>query len=96
MLGIASCVFSLYEGMVENVAVSPDARRKGVGSRLMAMLEDEGKSRGVEQLCLEVASRNVAAIGLYSRCGYNTAGVRKGFYSKQKDDALIMIKEIQR
>lgn len=93
--GVASCVFSLYEAMVENVAVKAGYRRRGIGKGLMARLEEEAARRGVERLCLEVASRNGAAIELYTGCGYSVVGRRKGFYKKQKDDALIMVKEIK-
>lgn len=94
LCAVASAVFSLYEGMVENVAVHPNHRRRGIGERLMALIEEEGARRGVERLCLEVASRNSGAIAMYEKSGYKTAGVRKGFYARQKDDALVMIKEL--
>ncbi len=94
LCGIASCVFSMFEAMVENLAVSEKHRRKGVARELMKLIEKEAKSRSLEQISLEVASRNVGAIALYENMGYIKAGLRKGFYSKQKDDALVMIKEI--
>lgn len=90
----ASCVFSIYEGMIENIAVKAEFRRQGIALGLLEYIGQEAKRRGVEQLCLEVASRNAAAIALYQNAGFIKAGVRKGFYSKQKDDALVMIKEI--
>lgn len=96
LLGVVSCVFSLYEGMVENVAVRAEARRRHIGEALMRAVEAEAKRRGVERLCLEVASRNLAATGLYLKCGYEKKGLRKGFYRKQKDDAVIMVKEIEK
>lgn len=92
--GVISCVFSRYEAMVENLAVLPDYRRLGVASALLAAIEDQAKARGLEAIALEVASRNIGAVSLYEKASFAKAGVRKGFYAKQKDDALIMIKEI--
>ena len=92
---VISCVFSLYEGMIENLAVEVDHRRQGLASKLLALIEQEGKKRKVEQLVLEVASKNSSAVTLYEKAGFKKVGVRKGFYSKQNDDALVMIKEIK-
>lgn len=91
----ASCVFSLYEGMIENLAVNIEYRRKGIAIKLLEHIEKEALRRNVEQLSLEVASRNTAAVNLYEKAGYIKVGVRKGFYRKQNDDALVMIKEIR-
>lgn len=92
--GVISCVFSRYEAMVENLAVLPGYRRLGVASALLAEVESRAKARGLGAMALEVASRNIGAISLYEKAGFEKAGVRKGFYVKQRDDALIMIKEI--
>jgi len=94
LCGVASCVFSMYEAMIENLAVSEEYRRFGIATELLRLIETEAKHRELEQLSLEVASKNTAAIALYESRGYKKAGIRKGFYSKQKDDALVMIKEI--
>ncbi len=94
LCAVASCVFSAYEAMVENLAVAEEHRRKGIAEKLMQLIEEEAIRRRLERLCLEVASRNGAAKALYTKAGYTVAGVRKGFYSRQKDDALVMIKEI--
>ncbi len=95
LCAVISCVFSLYEGMIENLAVEADYRRKGLAVNLLSLIEQEGKKRKVEQLVLEVASRNASAVALYEKAGFKKVGVRKGFYSKQNDDALVMIKEIK-
>ncbi len=94
LCAVISCVFSLYEGMIENLAVEWDYRRKGLATQLLSLIEQEGRKRKVEQLVLEVASRNSSAVALYKKAGFKNVGVRKGFYSKQNDDALVMIKEI--
>lgn len=94
LCAIASCVFSAFEAMVENVATDLEFRRRGAAAVLMQLLEEEAVRRGLERLCLEVATRNDSAVALYEKAGYEIKGIRKNFYPKQKDDAFVMVKEI--
>lgn len=94
LCAVASCVFSAYEAMIENVAVLPEYRRRGAAFALLSAIEAEAGARGLESISLEVASRNNGAVLLYEKAGFVKVGVRKGFYRKQNDDALVMIKEI--
>ncbi len=94
LCGTASCVFSLFEGMIENIAVLPGYRRRGIATALLAEIEREAKDRGLCTLSLEAASKNKAAVLLYEKVGFKSVGVRKGFYRRENDDALIMVKEI--
>jgi ribosomal-protein-alanine N-acetyltransferase len=45
---------------------------------------------GITAISLEVRCSNAAAISLYKRLGFESAGIRKDFYSKPKEDAVIM------
>lgn len=94
LCAVASCVFSAFEAMVENLAVAPEYRRRGAASTLLFMMEEEARKRRLERISLEVASRNRSAVLLYEKAGFKSAGVRKGFYRRQNDDALVMVKEI--
>ncbi len=94
LCAVASCVFSAFEAMIENVATAERHRRKNAAAGLLALIEAEATNRGLEQISLEVASRNAAAIALYTKAGFKRAGIRKGFYRRQNDDALVMIKEL--
>ena len=74
---------------IMNVAVDPDARRTGVATGLLgALLErvDDPAAR----YTLEVRESNVAAIALYERFGFRTAGMRRRYYQDTGEDALIM------
>jgi [ribosomal protein S18]-alanine N-acetyltransferase len=74
---------------IMNVAVDPDARRTGVATGLLgALLErvDDPAAR----YTLEVRESNVAAIALYERFGFRTAGMRRRYYQDNGEDALIM------
>lgn len=75
-----------------NVAILPEYRRQGYGRRLMEAVLQEGKRLGGTQMTLEVRKSNLAAIRLYEGAGFQTEGVRKDFYEKPTEDALIMWK----
>jgi len=81
------------EAEVLTLAVAPDARRQGVGGRLLAGFVTEAVARGAHRAFLEVAADNTAAIGLYRRAGFVTAGVRRRYYRSADGravDALVM------
>lgn len=81
------------EADMMNLAVSPDFRRQGVGIKLIEILVDRLKSKGVRCLTLEVRASNETAISLYGKLGFVQVGRRPGYYSKPKEDALILRKE---
>jgi [ribosomal protein S18]-alanine N-acetyltransferase len=71
-----------------NIAVDPAVRRQGLGVRLLgAMLERAGSE---ESYTLEVRTSNTAAIALYERFGFRSAGTRPRYYSDTGEDAMIM------
>ncbi len=96
LCGVCSCIFSIDDGEILNLAVLPEKRRLGIAAALLDCVTREAEERGCQLLTLEVASKNGAAIALYASCGFVKAGLRRGFYKKQNDDAVIMTKEIHR
>ena len=76
-----------------NIAVHPDFRRRGIGEGLVAALEEELKKQGSQQLTLEVRASNESAKALYSKLGFREVGIRKNYYHKPREDALILRKE---
>ena len=80
------------EGDITNVAVDTDYRRQHIGSRLIEEMIRRAKSMNLELLTLEVRRSNIAAQGLYEKYGFEVLGVRKAYYSDNKEDALIMTK----
>ena len=78
------------EGDVTNIAVFPEYRGRGIGAALTKALLVEGRKRGMNAFTLEVRVGNQAAIHIYEKLGFRSEGVRKGFYEKPKEDALIM------
>lgn len=79
------------EGHITNVAVHPDYRKQGTGYVLVNTLLNIVRTyEGVTKFTLEVRVSNIAAIKLYKKFGFEEAGIRKGYYSKEKEDAVIM------
>ena len=78
------------EGEITNVAVLPDYRGLGIARTMFGQLMKESLQRGMTSFTLEVRAGNVPAIALYKRYGFHAEGVRKRFYEKPVEDALIM------
>jgi len=74
---------------VMNVAVDPERRRRGIATAMLEQLFAQADKPG-EQYTLEVRTSNDPAIALYERFGFESAGVRPGYYHDNKEDALIM------
>ena len=80
---------------VMNLAVDPDHRRHGIASLLLERLfetTDDGSRRGYT---LEVRVSNDGAIKLYERLGFTGRGIRRGYYTDNREDALIMWRDPQ-
>ena len=78
---------------VMNLAVSPDARRRGIGLSLMSQLIAQLKRRKVKSLCLEVRASNQSAMALYRKLGFSQVGLRPKYYRHPQEDAVILRKE---
>ncbi len=82
----------LDEAHLLNIAVHSSKRHQGFGRSMMAEIEALCIKEGLKRLILEVARKNVAARGLYRKCGFHSIGFRSNYYGATKDDALIMEK----
>ena len=77
------------EWEIENVAVAGQARRRGLGTRLLGELLDLARTRGARSVFLEVRESNVAARALYEKWAFVESGRRKAYYQGPEEDALI-------
>jgi ribosomal-protein-alanine N-acetyltransferase len=75
---------------VMNVAVDPDHQRRGVASRLLERLFELTRDDERRGYTLEVRVSNEGAIELYERLGFEPRGIRRGYYTDNREDALIM------
>ena len=80
----------LDEGHINNVAVLPEYRRRGGASDMLEFMLEYSEKNGISSHTLEVRVSNEGAIGLYRKFGFKEAGVRKGYYEDNGEDALIM------
>jgi [ribosomal protein S18]-alanine N-acetyltransferase len=75
---------------LHNVAVRRDLRRKGFASRLLEEAIRSSRLEGVRWITLEVRRSNLPAQRMYEKFGFSVKGVRPGYYTDVKEDALIM------
>lgn len=90
ILGFLTAWLILDEFHIANIAVDPNARRRGIGYALMRHGLIEADRENAQQSFLEVRAGNVPAISLYEKIGYETVSIRKGYYRDNNEDALNM------
>ena len=78
---------------VMNVAVDPPYRRGGVATTMLEELFRLTEGDGRRGYTLEVRVSNASAIALYERLGFHATGVRRGYYTDNREDALVMWKD---
>ena len=82
------------EIQIANVATVVKFRRCGVGLSLILRLVEMAKENKCQVITLEVREQNIPATALYERCGFTKVGVRKNFYKKPDDNAVLMNLEL--
>jgi ribosomal-protein-alanine N-acetyltransferase len=75
---------------VMNVAVDPEHQRRGVATALLERLFEVTRDDERRGYTLEVRVSNEDAIGLYEKLGFESRGIRRGYYTDNREDALIM------
>lgn len=83
---------SFEEADITNVAVEEESRGQGIAEAMLRELMKRGGERGISAYTLEVRLGNVPARRLYEKLGFEAAGIRKNFYEKPVEDAVIMWK----
>jgi ribosomal-protein-alanine N-acetyltransferase len=74
------------------MAVAEEYRRKGIAAKLMEELLKRGHEKGVTIFFLEVRESNTAARTLYENAGFSQIGIRKRFYERPVENAIVMSK----
>ena len=75
-----------------NIAVKAEYRRCGIAEALIYRMVQDCRERGIQAMTLEVRVGNEPAIQLYRKMGFCSVGIRKNFYQKPTEDAIIMWK----
>lgn len=89
-MALGCCWSIVEEAHVTIMAVHPDFQGQGLGQLILLGLLRDAWLRGLERATLEVRESNTAAIALYEKFGFTTAGRRKKYYQATGEDALIM------
>ena len=90
LVGYAGTWHIIDEGHITTIAVKNSHLRKHIGEALIVKIIEDCYTAGIKYLTLEVRVSNQAAIGLYTKYGFNSLGTRKGYYQDNNEDALIM------
>jgi ribosomal-protein-alanine N-acetyltransferase len=80
---------------VMNVAVDPDYQGRGIATRLLERLFELTADDGRRGYTLEVRVSNADAIRLYEKLGFERRGIRRGYYTDNREDALIMWRDAE-
>ena len=81
------------EGSIVEVAVFPDYRRRGIARALIC--EALQVCEGLRTVFLEVREGNAPAVALYESLGFERIAIRRGYYDKPKENAIIMRKNYE-
>ena len=93
ILGYGGITVAADSADVENVAVTEEYRRGGVGRKLLSKLCERAKELGAKKVFLEVRVSNSPAMRLYLKSGFTGAYARTRYYS-DGEDCLVMVKEL--
>jgi len=80
---------------INNMAVHPEVRRRGIAAQLLTAALSHGRSRGAHLAFLEVRAGNAGAQDLYRRCGFQVTGRRNRYYAQPVEDALLMSRSLE-
>lgn len=92
VVGGCGMLMAAGEGNITNVVIGKKVRGRGIGTKMLQYLIEDGRRIGLQAFTLEVRVSNAAAIHVYEKLGFHSEGVRPGFYEKPAEDALIMWK----
>ncbi len=93
VLGFAIFWLVVDELHVLNVAVAHAHRRQGIGRAVMEAALEVGLTHRCRIATLEVRRSNQAAIALYNSLGFKPVGMRPAYYSDDREDAVLMVKD---
>ena len=89
LLGFGIMVYADDTAHLSLLAVSPEARRHGVGTALLLWLEQVARAAGIERVQLEARRSNAAALVFYGRHGYQQTGTVAGMYLGVEDGVRL-------
>ena len=92
--GYSIVYYVMDEGEIARIAVGNQFRRRGIGCGLLNYTGECCKEKQVERLLLDVRESNETARAFYRKYGFAEDGIRKHFYDKPSEDAVLMSKAL--
>jgi ribosomal-protein-alanine N-acetyltransferase len=90
IIGYLGVMFVMDELHINTIGTLPRHEGRGVATSLMDDAWTDAKARGILRATLEVAVSNKRAQSLYARYGFRPVGVRKNYYERTQEDALVL------
>lgn len=90
IVGFCGMWVVIDSAQITNVAVSQTVRGQGIGEGLMREAMRIAKEANVDVMSLEVRVSNIVAQNLYRKLGFQDGGIRKGYYTDNQEDALVL------
>jgi [ribosomal protein S18]-alanine N-acetyltransferase len=90
LIGYSGFWLLLDDAHITSVTVSNEHRGNGFGREQMDHLIENARTQGAVTVTLEVRHSNTTAYTMYTSFGFTEIGIRKGYYTKSKEDAIVM------
>ena len=90
LVGFCGVWLVVDAAQITNVAVIETVRGQGIGEALMREAIRVAKEANMDTMSLEVRVTNTVAQNLYRKLGFQDGGIRKGYYTDNQEDALVM------
>ncbi|MGB9587253.1 MAG: ribosomal protein S18-alanine N-acetyltransferase [Armatimonadota bacterium] len=90
IIGYAGMWLIMDEAHITTIGVDPEFRGKGLGERILVSLLEEALHRGARRATLEVRKSNIVAQNLYHKYCFHAVAVRRGYYTNNGEDAIVM------
>ncbi|KYG58566.1 ribosomal protein S18-alanine N-acetyltransferase [Planococcus maritimus] len=90
VIGYCGMWLVMDEAHITNIAISPQQRGNKFGEALMKEAMDQARAQGAKLMTLEARVSNIAALNLYKKLGFQNGGIRKGYYTDNQEDAIVM------
>ncbi len=94
VVGYCIVYFVLDEGEIARIAVHPNEQHRGIGRRLLDYTCEICREKKIGSLMLDVRESNASARKFYEHCRFTKDGIRKNFYERPKENAVLMSKQI--
>lgn len=78
------------EGQILNIAIKSTHRGRKIAAEMFETVLEYARKMNIESITLEVRQSNIPAIGLYKKFGFEAVGIRKNYYKKPVEDAILM------